>query len=241
MSDSPARKQKKWYSLTWTEWFVLVSVIFILINLSRPPSVSKCSRRSAACSEHLQLIVSATHAYLAEHGSLPPLYTTDKEGKPLHSWRVLLLPYFTQPTDEAETASELYKQIKLDEPWDSEHNKMFHRQVPYFYRYPGGRDDDSEKNCRYIRLDSGNDWAVTDEGEAFCWMNPSADIPFEELRENAEEMKNGKRLYGQHWTLSWRYIPIVNMTWSDGKAKQIREHNLADELREWKTALDFSE
>ena len=52
---------------------------------------------------------------IADAKDFPPAYTADKDGKPLLSWRVLILPYLG--------AGELYKQFHLDEPWDSEHNE----------------------------------------------------------------------------------------------------------------------
>ena len=55
------------------------------------------------------------HVHHDAKQSFPPAYTADKDGKPLLSWRVLILPYVEQ--------NELYKQFHLDEPWDSEHNK----------------------------------------------------------------------------------------------------------------------
>ncbi|QDU87304.1 hypothetical protein Pla175_06630 [Pirellulimonas nuda] len=56
----------------------------------------------------------ALASYQRDHGALPPPCTKDKNGKPLHSWRTLLLPYLEEP--------ELYKRIRLDEPWDSPAN-----------------------------------------------------------------------------------------------------------------------
>jgi len=52
-----------------------------------------------------------------------------KDGKPLLSWRVLLLPYLEQDT--------LYDEFKLDEPWDSEHNKKLLAKMPKIYASPG--------------------------------------------------------------------------------------------------------
>lgn len=45
--------------------------------------------------------------------------------KPLLSWRVLLLPYVAR--------NGLYREFKLDEPWDSEHNKKLISKMPDFY------------------------------------------------------------------------------------------------------------
>ncbi len=53
----------------------------------------------------------------------------DKAGKPLLSWRVALLPWVEQ--------GDLYKRFKLDEPWDSEHNKKLIPLMPMVYAAPG--------------------------------------------------------------------------------------------------------
>ena len=53
---------------------------------------------------------------------------TDKDGKPLLSWRVAILPYIEQ--------QELYNKFKLDEPWDSPHNKALIKEMPTIYLCP---------------------------------------------------------------------------------------------------------
>ena len=55
------------------------------------------------------------HNYHSANNAFPKPAITDKEGKPLLSWRVAILPYIEQ--------QELYNKFKLDEPWDSPHNK----------------------------------------------------------------------------------------------------------------------
>jgi hypothetical protein len=59
-------------------------------------------------------------------GHLPAAVTTGKDGKPLYSWRVELLPYLDEET--------LYDEFKHDEPWDSPHNKKLLAKVPWCYR-----------------------------------------------------------------------------------------------------------
>jgi len=68
----------------------------------------------AQSSNNLKQIGLALHNYHNTHGVLPAAAIVDKKGKPLLSWRVAILPYIEQDN--------LYKQFKLDEPWDSEHN-----------------------------------------------------------------------------------------------------------------------
>jgi hypothetical protein len=52
-----------------------------------------------------------------------------KEGKALLSWRVSLLPFLGEMG--------LYQQFKLDEPWDSPHNRRLLRKMPRVYAPPG--------------------------------------------------------------------------------------------------------
>jgi hypothetical protein len=44
---------------------------------------------------------------------------------PLSSWRVAILPFLGEET--------LYKEFKLDEPWDSDHNKKLIPKIPKIY------------------------------------------------------------------------------------------------------------
>ena len=69
--------------------------------------------------------------------SFPPAAIADKDGQPLLSWRVKLLPFLNQ--------EDLYKQFHLDEPWDSEHNLPLVKKMPDCYASSGrgqvGRQD----------------------------------------------------------------------------------------------------
>jgi hypothetical protein len=69
-----------------------------------------------ACASNLKQLALAMQAYEAANGCFPPAYVADKRGKPLYSWRVLLLPYL----DEQDLAD----QFHFDEPWNSPSNRM---------------------------------------------------------------------------------------------------------------------
>jgi len=72
--------------------------------------------RRSQCSNNLCQIAVAMQAYHATYRYFPPAYTVDGNGRPLHSWRVLLLPFLQQKP--------LYDQIRLDEPYDGPHNGL---------------------------------------------------------------------------------------------------------------------
>jgi 5'-3' exonuclease len=91
--------------------------------------------RRMQCTNNIKQIMLAMHTYHDAHKCFPPVMTADKNGKPLHSWRVLILPFIEQQA--------LYSQIRLDEPWDSEYNSRLHDmniqtyQCPSAYSMPG--------------------------------------------------------------------------------------------------------
>jgi hypothetical protein len=76
--------------------------------------------------EKLHLLALGMHNYHSAYNAFPAHAIYSKDGKPLLSWRVALLPYLEQDN--------LYKQFKLDEPWDSEHNKKLIEKMPDVFR-----------------------------------------------------------------------------------------------------------
>ncbi len=85
----------------------------------------------------------ALHNYHDVYKTFPPAYTTDEDGKPLLSWRVLILPYLEE--------GPLYDQFHLDEPWDSEHNKRLIPLMPQAYRPPDSKAEPGRTN--YLGVD----------------------------------------------------------------------------------------
>ncbi len=77
---------------------------------------------------NLHQIGIAMHNYHNDFNTLPPAAILSKDGKPLLSWRVAILPYIEQQN--------LYQLFKLDEPWDSEHNKKLIPMMPKTYAHP---------------------------------------------------------------------------------------------------------
>ncbi len=106
--------------------FASPSVMAALL-LPAVQSAREAARRTHS-SNNMKYIVLAMHNYHDANNAFPPAYSADKEGKPLLSWRVHILPYLE--------CEDLYKQFHLDEPWDSEHNKKLIEKMPAVYRSP---------------------------------------------------------------------------------------------------------
>jgi hypothetical protein len=73
---------------------------------------------------NLKQIGIAIHSYHDVYNQFPRALC-DARGKPLLSWRVAVLPYIEQ--------QDLFKQFKLEEPWDSAHNKKLLAKMPTIY------------------------------------------------------------------------------------------------------------
>ena len=91
---------------------------------SRQKEPADPRRRESA--NKLKEIILALHNFHDTYRKFPPAAICDKKtGKPLLSWRVAILPYLEQ--------AQLYRQFKLDEPWDSPHNKELLGRIPAVY------------------------------------------------------------------------------------------------------------
>ncbi len=84
--------------------------------------------RRTRCINNLKLIGLAMHNYHSAHNAFPAAYSAAKDGKPLLSWRVHILPFLD--------AGELYGEFRLDEAWDSPHNKPLIARMPATYACP---------------------------------------------------------------------------------------------------------
>ncbi len=140
----------------------------------------------AASQANLKKIGIAIHTHYDDHNALPR-NSADKDGKPLLSWRVQMLPYID---------AKLHKEFKLDEPWDSKANKPLLAKIPKayqpirvkapagetFYRAFDGVDTafQAGKNIRFPNVTDGllNTAMVVEAAESCPWTKPD-DLPYD--------------------------------------------------------------
>ncbi|WP_373653860.1 DUF1559 domain-containing protein [Schlesneria sp. DSM 10557] len=84
--------------------------------------------RRTICRNNLKQIALALHKYHDTYFTFPPAYTVDGDGRPLHSWRTLILPYLDQ--------QELYESIDLSKPWNDPVNAAARQTVVSAYKCP---------------------------------------------------------------------------------------------------------
>lgn len=81
---------------------------------------------SSQCQNNLKALAIAMHNYHDRYKSFPPAYVADEEGTPMHSWRILLLPFMGR--------LDLYEQYDFNEPWDGPNNSRLQTMIPTEYR-----------------------------------------------------------------------------------------------------------
>jgi hypothetical protein len=104
------------FSPRWRAPFVrlvigVVILSLLIVSLSATAQATSRISKRGQCRGQMIQIVEGLLNYEAANGKLPPAYVADANGRPMHSWRVLILPYL-------EGYNALYKKYNLNEPWN---------------------------------------------------------------------------------------------------------------------------
>jgi Protein of unknown function (DUF1559) len=139
-------------------WCALAGLVLALPALPAPgpkkddkPEPPTPGQRKKA-TNNLKQIGLAFHNHHDTFGWLPTNLST-KDGKPGLSWRVAILPFIEEDN--------LYKQFKLNEPWDSEHNKKLIERMPKLYAPIRGKAD---KGQTFYQMCAGKGTMLDPEG-----------------------------------------------------------------------------
>lgn len=110
---------------------LLIGCVIVAVLRYGSPALSsmQTARLRAQNLRNIERIAAALNAYAADHGSYPPPQINAPDGTPLHSWRVLILPYLGE--------EDLFNQYDMNQPWDSPGNQTLAPQIPKVYRPPG--------------------------------------------------------------------------------------------------------
>lgn len=83
------------------------------------------------CNANLKTLAYALQMYHDTYKTFPPAYLSNEDGKPVHSWRVLILPFFE--------GRSLYEAYDFDEPWDGPNNRKLLERAPHVFACPAQR------------------------------------------------------------------------------------------------------
>jgi hypothetical protein len=148
------------------------------------------ARERAQAINTLKQIGLAFHIAHDKVGHLP-VDITNKDGKALLSWRVAILPFIEQ--------EKLYKEFKLDESWDSDHNKKLVEKMPKLYAPIRGKAKAGEtfyqvftgekaifhpgRKPKIFQIPDGtsNTGMIFEAGEPVVWTKPS-DLAYDDKK-----------------------------------------------------------
>ena len=114
---------------------------------NRPNNVANSVRgavyRNQSIQRMKQLAIALVN-YESANGHFPAAAIKTRDKKPGLSWRVAILPYLEQ--------NNLYRQFRLDEPWDSEHNIKLIERMPKAFESPGTGAERGYTNFLTVRM-----------------------------------------------------------------------------------------
>ncbi len=95
---------------------VTIAIAAVVVSFLLPMRrMSRGASQRTQCLKNMHNICMAFAQYHGDYDVFPPAYTVDADGRPLHSWRTLLLPYLDQQA--------LYDSIDFSKPWDDPANR----------------------------------------------------------------------------------------------------------------------
>lgn len=152
-----------------TACVISLLVVGVLIGMFLPPmtrGVRPAARRTV-CLNNMRQVALAMHNFQSEHGHFPPAYIADENGKPMHSWRVLLLPYLDR--------QDLFERYSMKEPWDGPNNQKLADEFVEVFSCPSHDQRHGESNCTSYCI-------VTGEGTMF---DADRTVDFSDIRDGS--------------------------------------------------------
>ena len=127
---------------TRVEVIVIIIIATVLVALLYPATfpameMGRTSACRVGCTHKLMHIAKALLRYKEQKGSLPPAAVLDPQGKPMHSWRVSILPSIDEQY--------LCDNYDFTKPWNGGKNRTLSNIAPGLYRCPSFADDTQAK------------------------------------------------------------------------------------------------
>ncbi len=215
---------------------------FLVVKLAGP--VMRAARDAAIasdCEKNLISIGQAIEDYYIENGHYPPAVVRDENGKPMHSWRVLILPFL------GPEAQSTFSKYDMNKPWDAVENRDCLVEMPPEFRCPAdttlAQDETSylaivgdrtviNKSGETVRSGSGT-FVLTDQPTetmvvveavncGVVWLEPR-DIPVSTLRAGL----NGSNAVGP----ASLHPQGVSTLMADGSVFRLPEETTPEELK----------
>ena len=209
-------------------YLLILAVVGVISCLLIPaPQYAPEAGRRDLCANNLKQIGLGLWNYHDVYGCFPPAYVSDANGKPMHTWRVLILPFVAEQA--------LYDRYDFNEPWDGPKNSLLAKQMPAVFRCPRNAAN-RRTNSDYVAIvgpetiwqpDQGTTFAEIKDGSSNTiavieaaglgvnWMEPR-DLPFAAVDKGINP-KHGSGISSHH-------PGAVIAMFADGHTQTIQEN-----------------
>lgn len=225
LSDQSSSAHRRGFTLV--EFLVVLAIIAVLVALLLPPATrGRGGARRSQCKNNLKQIGLALHNYHDKYQSFPPAYTVDDAGRPLHSWRVLILPFMDSQT--------LYDQIDLSKPWNDPVNATVAAKRPSFYACPST--DIAADQTTYQAIVEADSVLLAGQSRTFASITDGTSntlVVIDAPQTNAVHWMsphdaNGKLLLGMNDQTDFQHTGGIQGLMTDGSVRFFSQ-NLSDE------------
>jgi len=215
---------------------VAIPTLGILLALFGPLFDKSRVGHGSQCHNNLKQISLALQLYHDVYGSFPPAFIADKSGRPMHSWRMLLLPFIEQEN--------LYKLYRFDEPWDGPNNRQLADQIMQVYSCPDKHWKRTSETSYVAIIGPHTAWP----GEKAAKLGDFQDGPANvllvvEVHDSGIHWMEPRDLHVSQMSptinaplgqgISSDHPDYVNGAFADGMTRRLRETLPADVLRSW--------
>lgn len=233
-------RPRRWTALLVRLFAVLLVAFLIVVALLPEVPAAREAARCAQCKINLRAIRLALQSYHVKFGSYPPAFIADESGRPMHSWRMLILPFLGQQA--------LYDEYRFDEPWDGPHNSALHDRLqshPFFCNsaievshpnranyvavvgpgtaMPGG----NSRTADELRNRASSTIMIVEALDCGThWMEPK-DLQFDEMCFGIND-PSARGISSAHWeqkgAWSWtKPVPMAHVLLADGQVQDVPE------------------
>ena len=210
-------------------------LVYIAVGLLVPAGCEPARRYT--CMSNLKQIGIALLNHESAKGKLPPAFVADEQGRKMHSWRTLILPYME--------GEQLHKKYDFQQPWDSPENRKLVAESPIrgfqcpSYPHPCeesdprtdyvavlGEDtlwakDGTPRSLKDLKVDPSNVAVLIEINDSDIWWSEPRDVML-------EDFLSGKR--------SWRGTAmhdgsVRNILFADGRVHGWQGDMTPDQIR----------
>lgn len=209
---------------------VLVCVGILAALLMPAVTTARDAARRAQCQNNMRQIELALVQYESVEGHFPPAFVSDDNGNPMHSWRVLILPYLGEQA--------LYDRYDFQLPWNSANNQAVTQSAPRIFQCSSDTSNAGTSNTNYVGVTGPNTAFPSDgrfvrvsdvadgvsntahvveiSGAGIHWAQPT-DLPIAQLPSaSSRHSKMNVAFMDGHVTTSARVTPSMVII-NDGK------------------------